>query len=153
MEYAAERAEQNGTHRLSELAALLSDVKRLPDLGFPDLAGLQDMPEELFSEASMLAADFVDLVVQSMVQLAWDTSWWSQAFPNAFARLLHPNTESVTRTGVSLFPLLCEQPSRPFKTHHCLIFCALVGHFTSVCGVFVWKGSVSFGCCPPKGIT
>ncbi|CAK9000888.1 unnamed protein product [Durusdinium trenchii] len=78
MEYAAERAEPNGTHRLSELAALLSDVKRLPDLGFPDLAGLQDMPEELFSEASMLAADFVDLVVQSMVQLAWDTSWWSQ---------------------------------------------------------------------------
>ncbi|CAK9023632.1 unnamed protein product [Durusdinium trenchii] len=70
MEYAAERAEPNGTHRLSELAALLSDVKRLPDLGFPDLAGLQDMPEELFSEASMLAADFVDLVVQSMVQLA-----------------------------------------------------------------------------------
>ena len=109
MQYAAERAAGRAKQSLLQLANLVTDLKRLPEWGFPEIAGFSGMPVAMFAEASEMGSKFVDLVVQCMLQLGWDSSWWSECFPNAFAALLHSDTEKAPRlVRVIDLPIGCQ---------------------------------------------
>ena len=87
--WAAERASGRLTvQALKDLSCLSHDVRQLPELGFPSLSGFHSMPSELFREANNLADEFLKLIVHSMANLAWDSQFWTQLWPNAFAVLL-----------------------------------------------------------------
>lgn len=87
--WAAERASGRLTvQALKDISRLSYDIAQLPELGFPSLSGFHSMPSELFREANSLADDFLKLIVHSMANLAWDSQFWSQLWPHAFAILL-----------------------------------------------------------------
>lgn len=87
--WAAERASGRLTVKaLKDMSRLSHDVGQLPELGFPSLSGFHSMPSDLFREANNLADDFLQLIVHSMSNLAWDSQFWIQLWPHAFAVLL-----------------------------------------------------------------
>ena len=77
---------------LENFAKLLTNLKMLPELGFPKLSGFSSMPNHLYSSANLLATDFTGLVVSFMAEVAWDFSFWSDQWPHCFAGLLDKPT-------------------------------------------------------------
>ena len=88
-DYVAGRAHMRGAQMLVELSRLPCHLQLLPELGFAAISGMSNLPAELCREDCKLASDFLGLIVESMASAAWDSSWWSDLWPNCFAVLLH----------------------------------------------------------------
>ena len=91
LQYTHARAVGKGAHMLVELSQLTCDLSLLPQLGFPQIQGVSEMPPDLYPQAIARASGFLDLVSNFISCVAWDYTWWSELWPQRFAKLLGPD--------------------------------------------------------------